>query len=150
MESATTHDSSDSMAARMAMVMPLASSSRNRSRLSWGKLQRRQARLDGVQVADGVDLQAERGHHGGAHDNGHQRTGDALGHLRPQHQDGQAHHAHQHSLPVHRGDVSRQSAQLSVVSMVVVPAGYVSPSKSLIWPTKMVTAIPAVKPVVMV
>ena len=77
-----------------------------------GKLQRGQARLDGVQVADGVDLQAKRGHHGGAHDNGHQRTGDALGHLRPHHQNGKAHHAHQHSLPVHRGDVSRQSAQL--------------------------------------
>ena len=75
-------------------------------------MQRRQTRLDGVQVADGVDLQAERGHHGGAHDNGNQRAGNALGHLRPQHQDGKAHHAHQHGLPVHRGDVGRQSAQL--------------------------------------
>ena len=41
-ESATTHESSDSIAAKMAMVMPLASSSRNNSKLSagawnWGK-----------------------------------------------------------------------------------------------------------------
>ena len=46
--------------------------------------------------------------------------------------------------------LAARAPSLSVVSMVVVPAGYVSPSKSLIWPTKMVTAIPAVKPVVMV
>ena len=36
MESATTQDNSDSMAARMAMVAPLASWSRNSAKLSWG------------------------------------------------------------------------------------------------------------------
>ena len=35
-ESATTQDSSDSMAARMAMVTPLANWSRNSSKLKWG------------------------------------------------------------------------------------------------------------------
>ena len=35
-ESATTQESSDSMAARMAMVTPFESSSRKRSKLSWG------------------------------------------------------------------------------------------------------------------
>ena len=39
---------------------------------------------------------------------------------------------------------------LSTVSTVAVPAGYVSPKKSFSWPMTMVTAIPAVKPVVMV
>ena len=39
---------------------------------------------------------------------------------------------------------------LSAVSTVAVPAGYVSPKKSFSWPMTMVTAIPAVKPVVMV
>ncbi len=37
MESATTQDRSDSMAARMAMVAPLASWSRNSAKLSWGR-----------------------------------------------------------------------------------------------------------------
>ena len=36
MESATTHESRDSMAARMAMVTPLDSSLRKSSKLSWG------------------------------------------------------------------------------------------------------------------
>ena len=36
MESATTQDSRDSMAARIAMVKPLGSCSRNRSKLNWG------------------------------------------------------------------------------------------------------------------
>ena len=35
-------------------------------------------------------------------------------------------------------------------SLSVVPAGYVSPSRSLLCPITMVTAIPAVKPVVIV
>ncbi|VWM24605.1 Uncharacterised protein [Collinsella intestinalis] len=39
---------------------------------------------------------------------------------------------------------------LSIVSMVGVPAGYVRPNRSLSWPATMVTAMPAVKPVVMV
>ena len=39
---------------------------------------------------------------------------------------------------------------LSTVSMVTVPAGKVSPRKSFICPMRIVTAMPAVKPVVMV
>ena len=39
---------------------------------------------------------------------------------------------------------------LSIVSIVTVPAGYVKPKKSFSWPTRMVTAMPAVKPIVMV
>ncbi len=42
-ESATTQDSSDSMAARMAMVTPLANWSRNSSKLKWGIWKRGQA-----------------------------------------------------------------------------------------------------------
>ena len=38
----------------------------------------------------------------------------------------------------------------SMVSTVLVPAGYVRPRKSFICPTRIVTAIPAVNPVVMV
>ena len=46
--------------------------------------------------------------------------------------------------------LAARAPSLSVVSTVVVPAGYVSPSRSLICPITMVTAIPAVKPVVIV
>ena len=42
------------------------------------------------------------------------------------------------------------AAALSIVSTVAVPAGYVSPRKSLTCPIAIVTAIPAVKPVVIV
>lgn len=46
--------------------------------------------------------------------------------------------------------LAARAPSLSVVSTVVVPAGYVSPNRSLICPITMVTAIPAVKPVVIV
>ena len=42
------------------------------------------------------------------------------------------------------------AASLSMLSMGAVPAGYVRPSRSLSWPITMVTAMPAVNPVVMV
>ena len=38
----------------------------------------------------------------------------------------------------------------STVSIVTVPAGYVRPKKSFNWPIRIVTAMPAVKPMVMV
>ena len=45
---------------------------------------------------------------------------------------------------------SKMASSFSPVSMALVPGAKVRPRKSLICPTRMVTAIPAVKPVVMV
>lgn len=71
MLSATTQDRSDSMAARMAMVMPFGSWSRSRSTLSWGMWSAGLAR-EHVEVADGARLHPEAAHHGDARDERHQ------------------------------------------------------------------------------
>ena len=150
MESATTHDSSDSMAARMAMVMPLANSSRNKSRLSWGNCSvGRPASMvyrspmvltcrpnADTMAAPTITATSEPG-----------MRLDTFGHsIRMARHTTPTSTACQFTVEM----LAARAPSLSVVSMVAVPAGYVSPSKSLIWPTKMVTAIPAVKPVVMV
>lgn len=111
MLSATTQDRSDSMAARMAMVMPFGSWSRSRSTLSWGMWSAGLAR-EHVEVADGARLHPEAAHHGDARGERHERSGDALAHLGPEEQDGEAHRANGDGLPIRRADALGDGVQL--------------------------------------
>ena len=77
-----------------------------------GNVKRGKAGVDGVQVADGADVQVEGANHGRADDDGHKRAGDAAGHARPHDEDGKAHGADQQRLPVDGGDVGADGGKL--------------------------------------
>ena len=152
-ESATTHESSDSMAARMAMVMPLGSCSRSKSIESCGTCSSGRPALMAYRSPMVLTFMPNRG----TMIMPAMTATSELGTLAPSvpsrgHKNSTARHtapttsACQLKVP----KFSASAVTLSSVSTVAVPAGYVSPKKSFIWPITMVTAMPAVKPVVMV
>ena len=77
-----------------------------------GHLELGKPRLDGVEVADGVHVHAEERHHDGTDDDGNERAGNLVVDARPENEDGQAHEAHEQSLPIEGGDVGDHSGEL--------------------------------------
>ena len=112
MLSATTQDRSDSIAARMAMVMPLGSWSASRSTLSWGMRNSGRSLLMTYRSPMVLTCMPKPLTRAIPHDERDKGSGDAFADLRPGEQDGEADRSHDERLPVGRSDALGDGLQL--------------------------------------
>jgi len=150
--SATTHERSDSIAAKIAMVNAFGSAFWITSRLSFGKWNDGRLlfivyRSPIVFTWIGISFTIKIPTATAANDGGIFASTFTFGiKIRIARHTAPTKTACQFSVPI----PAKNPSSFSIVSIVGIPAGIVTPQKSLSCPIAIVTAIPAVKPVVIV